>query len=192
MKKLRVALAALGMAAATGLTAPAQSSDEPPRPTPARAERAGSRDFDFLVGEWRVRHRRPKPGGREWVEFDGTCSNRQIMEGRANVEEHTLNAPGGTYRALALRSFDPKTRQWSIWWLDSRYPSGPLDPPVRGRFEQGVGTFYSDGTHEGRPVRVRFIWSQITADSARWEQALSSDAGKTWETNWVMEFRRVS
>jgi hypothetical protein len=40
-------------------------------------------------------------------------------------------------------------------------------------------------------MRVRFVWSQITATSARWEQAYSPEAGKTWETNWTMEFCRA-
>ncbi len=157
----------------------------------AAANLTGLHDFDFLVGEWRVHHRRVKVDGHEWVEFDGTCSNRALMEGWANIEEHLLNGPSGAYRAAGLRAYDPKTGQWAIWWLDGRYPAGALDPPVKGHFENGVGTFYSDYTHNGRPMRVRFIWSHITTTSARWEQASSPDAGKTWDTNWVMEFRRV-
>jgi hypothetical protein len=80
---------------------------------------------------------------------------------------------------------------WSIWWLDSRFPLGPVEPPVRGRFASGVGTFYADDIFESKPIRMRYIWSNITATTARWEQAFSLDAGKTWETNWVMDFRRV-
>ncbi len=152
---------------------------------------AGMHDFDFLVGEWRVHHHRLKPGSQEWVDFDGTCSNRKLMNGRANMEEHVLPAPYGAYRAIALRAYDPKTDLWAIWWLDGRYPSGPLDPPVKGRFENGVGTFFSDEMHDGKATRVRFIWSNTTPTSARWEQAYSPDAGKTWETNWTMEFRRA-
>jgi hypothetical protein len=86
---------------------------------------------------------------------------------------------------------DLKSGQWAIWWLDGRNPFGDLDPPVKGRFENGVGTFYSDGAIDGKPVRTRFLWSRITPTSAHWEQAYSYDAGKSWDTNWVMEFRRT-
>jgi hypothetical protein len=151
----------------------------------------GGHDFDFLIGSWRVHHRRLRPGAREWVEFEGTCINRALMKGSANMEEHTLESPSGPYRALALRAHDSKTSQWAIWWLDGRYPHGPLDPPVEGRFDNGIGTFYSDYVEDGQPLRIRFLWSRITPTSARWEQAISSDAGKTWDTNWIMEFRRA-
>lgn len=172
--------------------APAGAAGVASTPAPAAADLTGLHDFDFQVGEWRVHHRRLKPGSREWMEFDGTCRNSPLMGGRANLEEHTLNAPAGPYRAIGLRAYDPNTGRWAIRWRDERYPSFPLDPPVTGRFENGVGSFYSDYESEGKPMRVRYMWSHITRSSARWEQATSADAGKTWDTNWIMEFRRVS
>ena len=112
------------------------------------------------------------------------------MDGLANMDDNVFDMPGGTYRGVALRSYDPKSGQWAIWWLDGRNPFGDLDPPVKGRFENGVGTFYADDTLRGKPIRVRFIWSHITATSAHWEQAFSPDGGKTWEINWLTDFRR--
>jgi hypothetical protein len=170
-----VAMSSLGAARAPGTNPPVVS---------------GAHDFDFLVGEWRVHHRRLKPDSQEWVDFDGTSSNRKLMDGGANLEEQALDAPSGAYRAIALRSYDSKTGQWAIWWLDGRYPSGPLDPPVKGRFENGVGSFYGDYAQDGKPMRVRFLWSHITPTSARWEQSSSSDGGKTWSANWIMTFER--
>jgi hypothetical protein len=152
----------------------------------------GLHDFDFEFGAWRVHHRVKRAGsGEPWLEFEGVCRGRALIDGRANVEEHTFQRPGGVTYGIALRAYDQATGQWAIWWVDGRAPHGALDPPVKGRFDKGVGTFYSDGTVDGKPTRTRFVWSHITPTSARWEQAYSSDAGRTWETNWIMEFRRA-
>ena len=154
---------------------------------------ADQHDFDFLVGQWRVQHRylRVKENHREWLEVDGTMSNSALMNGRANLEEHTINAPSGAYLAAALRSYDPKTSQWSIWWLDGRAPHSNLDPPVQGRFENGAGTFQGDTMIDGKPTRVRFLWERVASTTPHWEQAYSVDEGKTWETNWTMDFTKI-
>lgn len=176
------------LAAVLASMAPAHASQDSPKPAHASPNLAGLHDFDFLFGEWRVHHRLLKAG--RWVEFDGTSQTRKVMDGWGNVEDNVLNPPSGTYRAVALRSYDPASAQWAIWWHDGRNPFGALDPPVKGRFENGVGNFYSDDTLDGKPIRVRYTWSH-TPDSARWQQAYSPDAGKTWQTNWVMDFQRV-
>ena len=149
--------------------------------------------FDFLVGHWTVRHRRLKErlvGCIEWEEFPGTCSLRPLLDGQANVDDNLLELPSGRYRAASIRAYDPATDRWSIWWLDSRHPHD-LGPPVVGAFKDGTGTFLADDTLNGQPVRVRFLWTDITPSSARWQQAFSQDGGATWETNWIMEFQRA-
>jgi hypothetical protein len=98
------------------------------------SEAPGVHDFDFLVGHWRVHHRKLKErlaNNHEWVEFEGALNSQPLMGGYSNVDDLLLEVPGGAYRGVALRSFDSKTQQWSIWWLDSRTPLGPLDPPVQ-------------------------------------------------------------
>lgn len=150
-------------------------------------------DFDFLVGHWTVRHRRLKErlaSCTEWEEFGGTCSLRPILDGQANVDDNLLDMPSGTYRAASIRAYDPATRRWSIWWLDSRHPHD-LGTPVVGAFKDGTGTFFADDVLNGQPIRVRFLWTDITPSSARWQQAFSNDGGATWETNWIMDFQRV-
>ncbi|SMF65770.1 DUF1579 domain-containing protein [Allosphingosinicella indica] len=151
------------------------------------------RDFDFQQGRWRVKHRRLKfrlAGCTEWEEFEGTSEQRPVLGGNGNIEDNLLHLPGGDYRAVALRSFDAASGTWAIWWLDSRAPHA-IDVPVIGSFEEGVGSFYADDVHDGRPVRLRFRWLGADRGAPRWEQALSDDGGATWETNWVMEFSRA-
>jgi len=158
----------------------------------AESNPTGVNGFDFLIGNWRVHHRRLKErlaNNREWVEFEGTSIARKILGGRGNMDDNVLNLPGGAYRAVTVRTYDPAEKLWSIWWIDSRHP-GPLDPPVVGRFENGVGTFYADDTFNGKPIRVRYLWTN-QSDAPHWEQAFSEDEGKTWETNWTMDFTGV-
>ena len=150
-------------------------------------------DFDFLVGHWTVCHRRLKErlvGCTEWEEFRGTCFLRPLLDGQANVDDNVLETPSGTYRAASIRAYDAATDQWSIWWLDSRQPHD-LGVPVVGAFQDGIGAFFADDSFNGQPIRVRFLWTDITAASARWQQAFSKDGGATWETNWVMQFERA-
>ena len=149
-------------------------------------------DWDFLAGHWTVRHRRLKArlvGSSAWDEFDGTCVNWPTLGGEGNVDDNFLELPGGAYRAVAIRALDAKEGHWLIWWLDQRYPT--IDAPMRGGFKDGVGIFLADETFNGRPIKVRFRWSEITPSSARWEQAFSPDAGATWEVNWIMQFTRA-
>lgn len=150
-------------------------------------------DFDFLHGRWQVTHRRLKhrlQGCTEWETFGGRSHNWPLMGGQGNVDDNWIALPSGAYHAVSLRAFDPRTRQWAIWWLDGRTP-GQVDTPMRGGFDGRSGTFLADDQFEGRPIRVRFCWTVIDADTARWEQAFSPDAGQTWEGNWVMDFRRA-
>jgi hypothetical protein len=149
-------------------------------------------DFDFLCGTWRVHHRRrPEPlgPGSEWIDFDGVCVARTLFDGAVSVDEVSLHEPG--YRGMSVRTYQPATGLWSIYWATSR--SGELLlPPVVGRFADGVGTFEAVEVMDGRPVGVRFVWDEITATSARWRQAFSIDEGRAWDENWEMLFERIS
>jgi hypothetical protein len=150
-------------------------------------------DFDFLIGKWKVHHRRLNGrlvGSQDWVEFEGTSELWMTLNGHGTFDENYIGLPSGPYRAVGIRAYDPKTQEWAIWWLDERQPR-VIEPPVFGNFQNGVGTFEGDDMFNGKPIKVRFIWSKITPNAAHWEQAFSPDAGKTWETNWEMQLTRV-
>jgi hypothetical protein len=194
MQRLRFALILSASACLFLGAATLHASQDTPKAIQGKANLSGLHDFDFLVGNWRSHHRKLRErlaNSHDWEEFDGTLSMRELMDGHANVDDNVFNTPEGVYRGVGLRSYDPKTAQWAIWWLDGRDPFGQLDPPVKGHFENGVGTFYATDTLRGKPVRVRFVWSGITKNTAHWEQAYSADDGKTWEVNWVMDFTRA-
>ena len=152
-------------------------------------------DFDFFFGSWRVHHRqlrRRLADCNERIEFSGTCTAQPTMGGTGNIDDTVIEKPDGTYRAMTVRAYDATSQSWAIWWIDGRTPHGPVDPPMIGRFQDGIGTFLADDTFEGRKIKVRFLWSGITLTACRWEQAFSADGGATWETNWEMACTRTA
>jgi len=183
---------------AAGLLAPLLSRDPELlrlKPTARSLVRAsqpqnGLRDFDFLHGKWNVTHRRLKErgvGSTDWQQYSGSADTRPLLDGLCNVEEHRIE--GQPFAGVALRCFDRAAKQWQIYWVSGR--DGLLQPPVHGKFEQGVGRFEGDDVDGNRPIGVRFLWHKITPSSASWEQSFSYDAGKSWETNWIMDFERI-
>ena len=157
--------------------------------------RNGSQDFDFLIGTWQVHHRRLRErlvGCTDWEEFEGICTNDNIMGRTANFDESKMERDGGVGHGMTLRLYDHNSHEWSLYWAATG--SASFDVPMIGSFEEknGIGYFYAQETHKGQHVYSRFIWSRISDNFCQWEQALSIDGGKTWETNWIMENTRIN
>ena len=98
-------------------------------------------------------------------------------------------APAGRIEGLSLRLYNPESRQWSLNFANSA--SGTMSPPTIGEFKNGRGEFFNQETLNGSAILVRFVISETTADSCRFEQAFSDDGGKTWEVNWIAIDTRV-
>jgi hypothetical protein len=169
----------------------AQSNASAPVTTPQQP-RDGQKDFDFEIGTWKThlkRLQRPLTGSTTWVEYEGTTVVRKVWDGRANLVELDVNGPAGRIEALSLRLYNPESRQWSLNFAG--VGSGTLSPPTIGEFKNGRGEFYNQETLNGRAILVRFVISDITPTSCRFEQAFSDDGGKTWEVNWIAVDTRI-
>lgn len=155
--------------------------------------RDGQRDFDFLFGKWRVRNRRlrnPLTGSGEWYEFDAAYTAQPLWAGKANQDEFIAETPLGRIEGLTLRLYDPQNGCWSLYWGTSK--NGLTVVPNVGAFnEDGVGEFFSNEVFNGKAIVCRYRWTKEYGDGCRWEQAFSGDGGRTWETNWIMEFTRA-
>jgi hypothetical protein len=158
------------------------------------AERDGQHGFDFEIGAWKIHLKRLEhrlTGSTTWIEFDGTSVTRRVWDGRADLEEFEVDSPTGHIEGMTLRLYDPQTHQWSLYWATSK--SGTLGQPTIGEFKNGRGEFFDTEPSgpNGRAILVRFVWSDITPNSAHFEQSFSDDGGKTWEVNWITDQTRV-
>ncbi len=152
----------------------------------------GQHDFDFETGRWKIHLKRlvhPLTGSTSWVEFDGTTVTRQIWNGRAEIEEFETNGASDHIEGLTLRTYDPGTRQWRLYWANSK--DGLLVVPQIGQFKDGRGEFYAQDTLDGKSIFVRFVWSKTNSDTPHFEQSFSEDGGKSWEVNWITDQTRV-
>jgi len=149
-------------------------------------------DFDFLVGDWKLRNRKLKSRlthSDEWTEFESAVEMRQILGGMGNIDKYTELVSGKPYEGVALRLFNAKTKLWSIYWADSN--SGALDPPVVGSFANKVGHFFARDTYKGQNIIVVFRWDVRNPQRPIWSQAFSTDEGKTWEWNSINVSERI-
>jgi hypothetical protein len=161
-------------------------------PQEPAGERDGQHDFDFWFGTWKAHNRRllhPLSGLNDWVEFDARVVARPIWDGRANADEFEADSPSGHIEGMTVRTYNPKSHQWSIYWANQRNGVFSL-PATVGEFKNGRGEFYDQEDFNGKNIFVRYLWIANSKDSPRWEQAFSCDGGKTWETNWIATFTR--
>jgi hypothetical protein len=159
---------------------------------PTSAQTDGQHDFDFELGSWKIHLKRLAgrlTGSTTWVKFDGTSVTRKVWDGRAQLEQfETDSAAAGHIEGLTLRTFNPKSHQWSLYWANSK--DGLLVPPQIGQFKNGVGEFYAQDTLNDKLIFVRFIWSKTDTNVPHFEQAFTDDGGKTWEVNWITDQTR--
>jgi hypothetical protein len=157
-------------------------------------QRDGSHDFDFLIGDWKAHVKRLPDrlnNSNAWIEYDGISNHHKLLDSNANFEEFEVTSADKKLhiKGQTLRLYNPASRQWSIYLMD--LDNGTLDtPPVVGAFYGKRGEFYHQETLKGRTILVRYVWLDLTPNSARMEQSYSPDGGKTWEVNWICELSR--
>lgn len=149
----------------------------------------GVGDFDFLAGEWAIRHLRLKDGTQnDWQRFDSGATVHRVLGGMGSIEE--LRRADGGFMGMGVRVWQPEQKKWADHWTSAG--NGVVNPPQLGEFIDGEGLFLSEELVDGVKWLYRSIWDRITPQSCRWHQSSSNDAGKSWRWNWWMEWTRTS
>lgn len=133
------------------------------------------RAFDFWIGEWDL----------TWSGGTGRSSVRAVLDGAAILESFAADGPE-RFSGMSLSTVSPETGDWRQAWVDSS--GGYLD--FRGGMRAGAMLLERDGVANGRPVRQRMVWDEIERDALRWRWERSTDGGATWETLWLISYRR--
>ncbi len=146
--------------------------------------------FDFWVGQWDV-NLLVRQGDFSWKsQHQSVAKIFPVLDGRAILE--LWDEPGNQgIKGFSLRYYDFDLKKWVLWlnW-PTKNRSGTSS--LQGEFNHGRGEFFSTfKTQDGKDGITRYSFNDITATSLRWDDAFSTDGGKTWSNNWIMEFKRT-
>src|SRR5882672_2624595 len=123
----------------------------------AAAGSSSQKDFDFLIGKWKVHNRKLKnrlSGCSEWTEFEAHVECRKILNGFGNIDSFQTTVDRRPFEGMSLRLFNPTTRLWSIYWANSE--AAVLEVPQVGSFENKIGRFFARDTYEEKEIIVQF------------------------------------
>jgi len=152
--------------------------------TPAPADPA--RQFDFLIGDWRMDVEQLDPAGNVIRRLTEWSRVRPRIGGAALIDEWSGSG-------FTVRTWDPRSKVWRLFWTDSAGSAGRMQL-WEGGFEDGVGTFVggtSVPTGDGT-VTSRIEFSEIEDDACLWKMWKSPDGGSTWVLDYVRRYHRVS
>ena len=187
---LAAALAAAGLALAVS---PILAAEPAPVAVPTTASHDGAHDFDFNIGVWRTHIRRilnPFAGGDQSMQLNGTVTVRKVWDGRGQIEEIEADGPNGHWEGLTLFLYNPAAGQWTQTYADAS--NGVLTTSTVGEFKNGRGELYATETVNGRQVLIRGVWSHIAPDSHTFDEAYSTDGGRTWLPVFIAELTRIA
>jgi hypothetical protein len=149
--------------------------------------------FDFLVGEWTARTTRYRADGGEIASYDGTWRARHLHDRRILLDEFTARLDDGSeisYMAT-LRTYCAASRRWEMTFVIAHQPQ--LITSFSGVWTDGEMRLDGAGrTLDGRPVRARVRFFDITGVGFEWENAVSLDGGETWYRDSAISAHRTA
>ncbi len=143
--------------------------------------------FGQFVGDWEIVEDRYMQDDGTWIKGRGELHISWILEGRA-LQDTFMTFDEKTHKMIpdgtTLRFYDSKIDAWRVVWFS----------PMQGAIKTLIGRKIGDEivlertTDEG--YLVKWIFSEITANTFRWHSEESRDDGKTWRLREEMRIRR--
>ena len=136
-----------------------------------------ARQLDFWVGEWDL----------TWQGGTGTNRIERALDGCGIVENFEgAMANGNVLKGMSVSVYHPKTKAWRQTWIDNR--GGYLDF-TGGLDENGTMILSHEREENGKTIRTRMRWTDVTGDSFAWVYEMQ-DAEGAWVTNWTIQYAR--
>jgi hypothetical protein len=136
------------------------------------------RQFDFWIGDWEVFGVKGKAGDSKIERILDSCV----------ILENWTSAKQG-YTGKSFNTYNASTRQWQQTWVDN---SGGSTEYLRGHAGKDMVVFYADKNigQNGKNFLRRLSFYKLSIDKVRQHGERSDDEGRTWTTEYDLEYRR--
>lgn len=135
------------------------------------------RQFDFWLGDWEVFSAKGKAGE----------SHVSIILDSCIILEEWTGTNG--YSGKSFNTYNASTKQWQQTWVDN---VGGSTAFLRGEASPGKIVFYADHVRDrqGHEFRRRLSFFDLGNGKVRQWGEKSMDGGKTWSTEYDLEYRK--
>lgn len=141
------------------------------------------RQFDFWIGEWTVYDLKGNKTGDSKI---SSILNKCVI-----LEEWTNANPqnGLIFQGKSFNTYNATTKQWQQTWVDN---VGGANEYLTGKFEKNKMEFLTNPFHFTKDTLAirRLSFYNLSTDKVRQHGELSKDNGKTWVTEYDLEYRR--
>ncbi len=141
------------------------------------------RQFDFWIGEWEAFGVKGNKAGDSKISV--------ILDSCVILEEWTSTGAqqGLIYSGKSFNSYNSASKQWQQTWTDN---TGNTTEFLRGEGGNGKIVYYADKVTgpKGEIFMRRLTFTKLSNDKVRQFGELSNDGGKTWATEYDLEYRR--
>jgi hypothetical protein len=141
------------------------------------------RQFDFWIGDWEAFATNGKKAGESKISI--------MLDSCVILEEWTSasSQQGLIYSGKSFNMYNVATKQWQQTWVDN---TGNTTEFLRGTGSDSKIVYYADKVMDakGKSFMRRLTFTKIDNDKVRQFGERSDDDGKTWTTEYDLEYRR--
>ena len=141
------------------------------------------RQFDFWIGEWDVYAKNGKEAGDSRIDL--ILDSCIILENwkSANVSQ------GVYYAGKSFNTYNSTSKQWQQTWVDN---VGGSTEFLEGHFENNKMTFQTKPFQFSKDTVAvrRLTFYNLDVNKVRQHGEISKDGGRTWSTEYDLEYRR--
>lgn len=140
---------------------------------------AAFRQFDFWLGDWEAFATTGKKAGDSKIEL--------ILDSCVILENWISTSMG--YKGKSFNTFNTTNGKWQQTWVDN---AGSITYYSDGEFVNGkmILTTKNERQPDGSIKMLRMTFSKLDNDKVRQFGERSADEGKTWKTDFDLEYRR--